>query len=179
MTTTTTPNRKSPTKEQAMKALIELERKLMIKENEEADKAKRLAREQVEQAALQYVLENLDSLKLRFEVDVYSSAVSVALKFCEHPDKAENELAMPTSFKSLHNTWDNIDERPNGWNPNNMSERDIKKRINDKLKKVNASAVIGGHKSAEPERTPVVKEYLEEFLASLAKASKVADRLVA
>lgn len=164
-----------------MKALIEVERKLMHKENEEARAAKQAAREEFSKAAMEYVLENWDALKPSLQTDVWSSSASVCIKL--RPGKNGDEDAnvqMPPHLKKLHQKWEDIEETPNGyWNPDRVSDRDIRKRIEDKLKRVNASAVINGANCAPVERTPVVKEYLEEFLASLTKASKAAERLAA
>ena len=163
-----------------MKALIEVERKLMIKENKEAEAAKEAAREAFEKAALQHVLENFMALKDSLHVDVWSSSTKVGIRFRSADNKDDEDgLPMPLHLRKLHSAWDEIEENPNGWNVERLPERDIRKRIEDKLKRVNASAVINGTNRAQVERTPVVKEYLEEFLASLTKASKAAERLVA
>lgn len=174
----TTTNRKSPTKAEAMKVLIEMERRLMVKENEEAKAAKERAQEELTQATLQYVLENLDTLKANLQLEVSSWTLMAGIKF--KVNKEETALTpIPPHLKRLWKQWDDMDENPNGWNVDRIPERDIRKRIEDKLKRVNASAVINGTNCAQVERTPVIKEYLEEFLASLTKASKAAERLAA
>lgn len=163
-----------------MKALVEIERKLMVKENKEAEAAKEAAREAFEKAAIQHVLENFTALKDHLCADIWGHSSKVGIRFrpADNTDE-EDGLPMPLHLKKLHSAWDDIDSQPNGWNVERLPERDIRKRIEDKLKRVNASAVINGTNCAQVERTPVVKEYLEEFLASLTKASKAAERLVA
>ena len=176
----TTTNRKSPTKAEAMKALIEMERQLMIKENAEAKAAHKRAEEELTQATLQYVLANLDTLKDHLEVDVNGWRLMTGVNFNVDPnDKEGGGLPMPPNLKKLHKKWSDIDDTPNGYSVDRIPERDIRKRIEDKLKRVNASAVINGTNCAQVEKTPVIKEYLAEFLTSLTKASKAAERLAA
>jgi hypothetical protein len=177
MDTTTTPKRKAPTKAEAMKALIELERKLMVKENEEAKALHQRAEEELKQATLQYVSENFDTLKAHLEVGSCGWRIEASIKFFSAPrldedDSDHHRIPMPPNLKELHTKLEEIDDRPNGY-VDHIPDRDIRKRIEDKLKAVSADAVI----NAQVERTPVVKEYLEEFLASLTKASKAAERL--
>jgi len=174
----TTTNRKPPTKAEAMKVLIEMERKLMVKENEEAKAAKQLAEEELTKATIQYVLDNFDSLKANLQLELSSWQLMAGVSF--KTNSQEKALTpIPPHLKKLHKKWDDIDDNPHGWNVDRIPERDIRKRIEDKLKRVNASAVINGTNCAQVERTPVIKEYLEEFLASLNKASKAAERLAA
>jgi hypothetical protein len=180
METTITPKRKAPTKAEAMKALIELERKLMIKENEEAAAAKQLALEELKQATVQYVLENLDALKTQLHVDANFWRLKAGVGFnVDSKDKDDGGLPMPPHLKKLHKKWNEAEERPNGYNVEHLAEKEIRKRIEDKLKRISPDAVINGANCAQVERTPVVKEYLTEFLASLTKASKAAERLAA
>ena len=176
---TITPKRKAPTKAEAMKALVELERKLMIKENEDAKVAKELAHEELTRATLQYVLENFDTLKGKLQLKASSWQLMAGVCFKVDKTDDESNTPVPANLKKLHQKWDDIDDHPNGWHVDRISERDIRKRIEDKLKRISPDAVINGTNCAQVERTPVVKEYLAEFLASLSKASKAAERLAA
>jgi len=180
MTTTETLNRKPPTKAQAMKALIEAERELMVKENTEAKQKKAEAWEELNSAVLQYFRDNLETLASKVTMNAYNWSAQIQVSLVQSAGHiTDSSVLMPPHILKLHKTWESINERPCGYNPMDQSERDVRKRINDKLKRVNASAVINSNGSVEPERPPVVKEYLTEFLASLNKASKAAERLEA
>lgn len=177
---TITHKRKAPTKAEAMKALVELERKLMVKENEDAEAAQKRAHQELTKATVQYVLENLDALKDHLEVNVNDWRVTAGVNFKVDPSDTDDDgQTMPPHLKKLHNKWSEIDSQPNGYSVDRISDKDIRKRIEDKLKRISPDAVINGTNCAQVERTPVVKEYLEEFLASLTKASKAAERLAA
>jgi hypothetical protein len=176
---TITPKRKAPTKAEAMKALVELERKLMIKENKDAQVAKKLAHEELTRATFQYVLENFDTLKDKLQLRANRWELIAGIHFRVDKTGDESEASAPANLKKLHKKWDEIDEHPCGYNPDQEPVREIRKRIEDKLQRVSPDAVINGTNCAQVERTPVVREYLEEFLASLNKASKAAERLAA
>ena len=173
--------RKAPTKAEAMKVLIEMERKLIRKENEEAQAAKKLAQEEVRKLTAQYALANWGTLKEHLHIEVSDYTLEVGIKFRIDPkDNDATTTKMPPELCGPFKKFENIDANPNGWrDPDKYTPAELRSRINDKLKRVSADAVINGTNCAQVERTPVVKEYLEEFLASLTKASKAAERLAA
>ena len=177
METTTTPNRKAPTKAEAMKALVELERKLMVKENEEAALKKAEAFQEFKTAMTSYFLENFETFQSYLNIPTSSYDAQVQFRFSVTPNN--ETMSLPPHLASLHKKWRDINERPCGYNPDQQPVKDIRKHIEDKLKRVSPDAVINGTNCAQVERTPVVKEYLTEFLASLTKASKAAERLAA
>lgn len=174
---TITPKRKAPTKAEAMKALIEMERKLMVKENAEASLKKAEALQEFKTALTSYFLENVGTLKSHLNIPASTYDAQVQFRFSLTQNN--ETMSLPPHLASLHKKWKDINERPCGYNPDQQPVREIRKRIEDKLKRVSADAVINGNNCAQVERTPVVKEYLEEFLASLTKASKAAERLAA
>ena len=177
MDTTTTPNRKAPTKAEAMKVLIEMERQLMIKENAEASLKKAEALQEFKTALTSYFLENVETLKSHLHIPASTYDAQVQFRFSLTQNN--ETMSLPPHLASLHKKWKDINERPCGYSPDQQPVKEIRKRIEDKLKRVSPDAVINGTNCAQVDRTPVVREYLEEFLASLNKASKAAERLAA
>ena len=177
---TTLIKRKPPTKTEVLKELVAVRKEQMEKANEELRKARESYNDELEKDVLQYFLDNITSFKKdAFGVHLSLYHNQVAFRFARPLDESE-ELEHPKLPLELYTRVQKLYEMPREkYRDHEMTDSAIRKKLKENMEKVNPKSVVDATKSSDVERTPVVREYLEEFLTAFTQTTEAVDRLSA
>jgi hypothetical protein len=177
---TTATKVKPPTRSQIINQLLPIRREQLKKEWDDAKAEYKVAEEAFEALATDWIKANPSVWTPFISVDSYYSGMSISCFLVNEKDHATGSgtTMMPPHLLAEYNKLEDIEKKHHKMlNPNHLSDHSIRKMIREELDALDPKSVIDN--TAPTEEMPVVKEYLEQFMATLTKVSKARARLAA
>lgn len=170
---------KAPSRTLVIESLVPIRRQQMAEKFAAVKQEVEATEKAFQDLLTSWVKENPLEWSKHVEINFYYGRVALNLYFETERNNSEGHMQYPPTLLSPFNKLEELKlklfQTPN---PGNWRDWDIKKKIREELNTIDAKSVIESTK-AIPEEVPVMKEYLEQFMKTLTKSARAAERLAA
>jgi hypothetical protein len=177
---TTATKFKKPNKNQIINELLPIRREQIKKDWEAARAEYREAEEAFKAFIADWVKQNPSVWTPFVGIGSFYAGMRISCFLVDDPDRSTGSgtMMMPPHLLAEYNKLEALETNHRKLpNPNQLSDHSIRKIIREELDALDPKSIIDNTPAEKEGEMPVMKEYLEQFMATLTKVSKARARL--